>query len=132
MGGHSRRLPVNTLCVQGAVGDVRFDALRIYEVDAWPDDLEVVVHVMSERGPASPDQAASLSSSLLGQCQGNVPLFLYTLVFSLFSPNIWVAIAYHWFDEIKEFPRTFLLLCVMAPGAPVSVSGGGGVTIELA
>ena len=52
--------------------------LRVDEVDAWIDAREEVVQVVFERGSASLDQVASLSSSLLRQCQGSVTLFLST------------------------------------------------------
>ena len=38
----------------------------------------------------------------------------------------------HWFESVKQFPSVSLLLRVLAPGAPVGVSGGGNLTAEVA
>ena len=43
-----------------------------------------------------------------------------------------VATVRHWFGSVKQFPSISLLLRVLAPGAPVGVSGGGDLTAEIA
>ena len=69
VGVRASYLPVDTVGAQGAVGDMRLNALRKDEVDTWLAAREVMVQAVSERGSASLDQVASLSSSLLRQCQ---------------------------------------------------------------
>ena len=127
-----RDLPTDLLRVQGAVDGVRSGALRLVAVDAWLDAWAVVVQSMAEQGSASLGHLASVSSSLLRQCQGSVARLTSTIGPSLFSPHINVATVRHWFGSVKKFPSTSLRLRVLAPGAPVAVSGGGDLTAERA
>ena len=123
-----RDVPADLLRVQGAGVGVRSGALRLAWLDAWA----VVVQSMADQGSASLGHLASVSSSLLRQCQGSVAQLTSTIGPSLFSPHINVATVRHWFGSVKKFPFTPLLLRVLAPGAPVGVSGGGDLTAELA
>ena len=127
-----RDLPADLLRVQGAVDGVLSGALRLVAVDAWLDARAIVVQPMAEQGSASLGHLASVSSSLLRQCQGSVALRTSTIGPSLFSPHINVATVRHWFGSVKQFPSISLLLCVLAPGKPVGVPGGGDLTAEIA
>ena len=127
-----RELPADLLRVQRAVDGVRSGALRFVAVDTWLDARAVVVRSMAEQGSASLGHLASVSSSLLRQCQGSVALLTSTIGPSLFSPYINLATVRHWFGSVKQFPSISLLLRVLAPGAPVGVSGGEDLTTEIA
>lgn len=85
---------------------------------------------VSGRGSASVNHVASLSSSLLRQYHGCIPLLLSTI--AVFCPHINAAIVQHWFSSVKNFSRIYLLLCALAPGVPVGVARGGCSTTELA
>ena len=74
-----RDLPADLLRVQGAVDGVRSGALRLVAVNAWLDARAVVVQSMAEQGSASLGHLASVSSSLLRQCQGSVALLTSTI-----------------------------------------------------
>ena len=89
--------PADLLRVQGAVDVVRSDALRLVAVDSWFDARAVVGQSMAEQGFASLGHLASVSSSLLRQCQGSVALLTSTIGPSLSSPHINVATVRHWF-----------------------------------
>ena len=102
MGVRASYLPVDKVCVGGAVGDVRLGALRTDAVDAWLTARKVVVKAVSVRGYTSLDHVA-LISSLLRQCQGSVLLFLSTIGSSSFSPHINVATVQHWFNAVRKF-----------------------------
>ena len=127
-----RELLDDLLRVQGAVNGVRSGALRFVAVDAWLDARAVVVQPMTKQGSARLGHLASVSSSLLRQCQGSVALFTSTFGPSLFSPDINVATVRLWFGSVKKFSSISSLLRVLAPGAPVGVSGGGDLTAEIA
>ena len=127
-----RGLPADLLRVQGAVDGVRSGALRFVAVIAWLDARAVVVQSIAEQGSASFGHLASVSSSLLRQCQGSTALLTSTIGPSLFSPHINVATVRHWSGSVNQFPSISLLLRVLAPGAPVGVSGGGDLTSEIA
>ena len=116
-----RELPADLLRVQGAVDILRSGDLRFVAVKAWLDARAVVVHSMAEQGSASLGHLASVSSSLLRQCQGSVALLTSTIGPSLCSPHINVTTVRHWFGSVKQFPSMSLLLRVLAPGAPVRV-----------
>ena len=116
-----RDFPADVLRVQGAVDGVRLGTLRVVAVDAWLDAPTVVVQSMTEQGSASLIHLASVSSSLLRQCQGSVALLTSTIGPSLFSPHMNVATIRRRFGPVKQFPSFSLLLRVLAPGAPVAV-----------
>ena len=85
---------------------------------------------MAEQRSASLGHLALVRSSLLIQCQGSVALLTPTIGPSLVSPHINVATVRHWSGSVKHFPSTSFLLCVLPPGAPVVVSGGGDLTAQ--
>ena len=127
-----RDLSADLLRVQGAVDGVRLGALRFVAVDAWLDARAVMAQPLAEQGSASLGHLASVSSSFLRQCQGSVALLRSTIGPSLFSPHINVAAVRHWFGSVKQFPSISVRLRVLAPGAPVGVSGGGDLTAKIA
>ena len=69
---------------------------------------------------------------LLRQCQGSVAVLTSNIGPLLIWSHFYVATVQRWFGSIKQFPSISLLLCVLAPSAPVGVSGRGGPTAEIA
>ena len=90
-----RDLPTDLVRIQGAVHGVLSGAVRLIAVDAWLDARAVVVQAMAEQGSASLGHLASVSFSLLRQCQGSVALLTSTFGPSVFSPHINVATVRH-------------------------------------
>ena len=91
----------------------------------WLAAREVAELAVSERGSVSLDQVALLSSSLLRQCQGSVPLLCPPSA-PQFSLRILTLPSYSTgLVRARKSPRLSLLLRVLAPGAPVAVAQGG-------